>query len=46
VWVFRGSLVGGVTAPDGRVNWTLLDGTEVSEIAQKSGKSYIKVTFE
>jgi len=23
----------------GRVNWTLLDGTEVSEIAQKSGKS-------
>ena len=22
----------------GRVNWTLLDGTEVSEIAQKSGK--------
>jgi hypothetical protein len=23
----------------GWVNWTLLDGTEVSEIAQKSGKS-------
>jgi hypothetical protein len=34
-----------VVSPHGRVNWTLLDGTEVSETEQKSGKStVIKVT--